>query len=264
MGWRGLWRLRCFDGSGALSSDERRQTADTSELVDTTDAGPDELEAARTRFFYVVARTRMDLFLTIQRQFRDDRTVHVMLERREHDRRGQPGPVDFPDRRRQPDRRRPKDYWEDTAHHPAVLVPLARLREEGGDSGFLPSADVTEQDRKPTMEHGLIDEARVIAWVQEGRYVIQHFVPLVLAERDTLRSQLQDAIRRCKDLQEENDGLRAEVARATASRRQLEQGHADIVDSVGQFLTQMTHVLEPMRDMAEKLDQVRHRRDGAT
>lgn len=114
------------------------------------------------------------------------------------------------------------------------------------------------------MERVLVDEARVLAWVQEGRYVIQHVLPLVLGERDTLRSQLQDAIQRCKDLQEENDGLRAEVARATASHRQLEQGHADIVDSVGQLLTQLTHVLEPMRDMAEKLDQARHRRDGAT
>lgn len=114
------------------------------------------------------------------------------------------------------------------------------------------------------MERVLVDEARVLAWIQEGRHVIQYFLPLVLGERDTLRGQLQDAIQRCKDLQEENDGLRAEVARATASHRELEQGHADIVDSVGQFLMQVTHVLGPMRDLTEKLDQARRRRDGAT
>jgi uncharacterized coiled-coil DUF342 family protein len=151
------------------------------------------------------------------------------------------------------------DYWENTAHHPAVLVSLSRLRKGGSDSGSLPSAEVPEQNKELTMERVFVDEARVLAWVQEGQYVIQH----VLGERDALRSQLQDAIQRCKELQEENDGLRAEVARATASHRQLEQGHADIVDSVGQFLTQFTHVLEPMRDMAEKLDQSRHGRDRA-
>ena len=58
---------------------------------------------------------------------------------------------------------------------------------------------------------------------------------------------------------EENDGLRAEVARASAALRQLEQGHADVVDSVGLFLTQLTHVLEPMRDLVEKLGQASRR-----
>jgi hypothetical protein len=250
-----------FDGSGTPPSAGR--IADIPESVDVTDAGLDEHEAAQTRFFFVVARTRMDLFLTIQRQFRDDRTVYVMLDRREHNRRGKPGPVDFPDRRRQEDRRRPMDYWEDTAHHPAVLVPLSQLREDWSNSGSPPAAEVAEQDKEPTMERVLVDEARVLAWVQEGRYVIEHFLPLVLGERDALRSQLQDVIQRCKDLQEENDGLRADAARATASHQQLEQGHADIVNSVGQFLTQLTHVLEPMRDMAEKLGQAQRRRDGA-
>jgi hypothetical protein len=61
------------------------------------------------------------------------------------------------------------DYWEDTAHHPAVLVPLSPLRGDGSDSGSLPSAEVPEQDKEPTMERVLFDEARVLAWVQEGR-----------------------------------------------------------------------------------------------
>ena len=113
------------------------------------------------------------------------------------------------------------------------------------------------------MEHVLIDEARVRAWVQEGQQVLQHVLPAALGERDALRSQLQDAARRCKELQEENERLRAELARAAAGHRQLEQGHAEIVDSVSQFLTQLTHVLEPMRGLAERLSQARQRRDEA-
>jgi hypothetical protein len=43
------------------------------------------------------------------------------------------------------------------------------------------------------------------------------------------------------------------VAQATAAQRQLEQGQAEIAGSVGQFVTQMTQALEPMRTLGEKL-----------
>jgi hypothetical protein len=252
MGWRHLWRTS--------ASAEQQRTTEAPESVEAADAGPDDPNAAPTRFFFVVARQRIDLFLTMQRQFRGDRTVYVMLDRREHNRRGKSGPIAFPDRRRHADRRRPTDYWEDTAHHPAVLIPLSRLRETGSDSGSLPPAEISAQDREPATAGVRVDEARLLAWVQEGRYVVQHVLPLVFGERDTLKSQLRDASERCKDLQEENDGLRAEVARITTSFRQLEQAHDDIVDSVGQFLTRLTHALEPMRDIVEKVDQARLRR----
>jgi uncharacterized coiled-coil DUF342 family protein len=59
-------------------------------------------------------------------------------------------------------------------------------------------------------------------------------VPAAFTERDTLRSQLQEVTRRCQELQAENDGLRAEVARV---------------------LTQLTQVLEPLRALSDKLGQ---------
>lgn len=265
MDWREVWRVRLSSGIDVPPPGELPLPADVpAESVDRADPGPTAGEPVRTRFFFVVARARLDLFLTIRRQFRDDRTVYVMLDRREQERRSRAGPLDFPDRRRQPDRRRPRDYWEDTAQHPAVLIPVARHRD-GSDSAPLPAAEGPKQgtDKEPTMEHVLVDEARVRAWVQEGQQVLQHVLPAALGERDALRSQLQDAVRRCKELQEENDGLRVELARAAAGHRQLEQGHVEIVDSVSQFLTQLTHVLEPMRGLAEKLGQARQRRDGA-
>jgi hypothetical protein len=266
MDWREVWRLRLSSGIGVPTPGEPPLAADgPAESIDRVDPGAAAGEPVRARFFFVVARMRLDLFLTIRRQFRDDRTVYVMLDRREQERRSKAGPVDFPDRRRQPDRRRPRDYWEDTAQHPAVLIPVTRLRQDGSDSAPLPAAEVPQQDtdKEPTMEHVLVDEARVRAWVQEGQQVLQHVLPAALGEREALRSQLQDAARRCKELQEENDGLRAELAQAAAGHRQLEQGHVEIVDSVSQFLTQLTHVLEPMRGLAEKLGQARQRRDGA-
>lgn len=99
------------------------------------------------------------------------------------------------------------------------------------------------------MERALVDEARVLAWLLEGRYVLHHVLPAILAEHDALVTQLHDAIRRGRALQEENDGLRAE--------------RAAVVESMGLFLTQLAHVLEPMRDLAEKLGQPSQRRHGA-
>jgi len=220
-------------------------------------------EPLRSRFLFVVARKRLDLFLTIRRRFLDDRTVHVLLDRREQDRRGQAGPLEGPDRRCLTDRRRPRDYWEDIAHHPAVLIPLSPRRGETGVVGPPRSAQTSEQNEEPSMEPVLGDETRVLAWIQESQHVLHQVLPAVLAERDALERRLQETVRRCEALQEENDELRADVARVTAGHRQLEQGHADIRDSVGQLLTQMTHMLEPMRDLAEKLARASHHRDGA-
>jgi hypothetical protein len=230
--------------------------------VDTAAAGSEGYNAVRPRFFFVVARTRLDLFVAIRRQFRDDRTVYVLLDRREQDRRFKPNLVGVPERRSS-DRRRPKDYWEDPAHHSAVLIPLSLPRPATSDIGFSRSAEAPEQDKEPTMERVLVDEARVLAWVQEGQHVLHHVLPAILAEHDALETRLHDATRRCRALQEENDGLRADVTRATAVHRQLEQGHADVVDSAGLLLTQLTHALEPMRNLAEKLGQAGHRGDGA-
>ena len=109
------------------------------------------------------------------------------------------------------------------------------------------------------MDRVLVDEARMLAWVQEG----QHVLPAVLGERDTLRNLLDEATRRCKDLEQENDGLRAEVVRMSVAYRQVEQGQAGIADSVEQFLAQMRNVLEPMRSLAERVRQTSPRRDGA-
>ena len=223
------------------------------EPVDLTDLGDGAPDPVRVRFFFVVARTRLDLFLTIRRRFRDDRTVYVMLDRREQSRRSRTISAYVPERRRRVDRRQPRDYWEDLAHHPAVLIPLSSRPEDGRPIPTSPGIEATEPDKEATMEPVLFEEARLLAWVQESQHVIQHVLPAVLDERDGLRSQLQDAHRRCRALEEENDRLRADIARASTAHRQLEQGQAEIGESMDQVLSQMSHVLGPMRELAERL-----------
>ena len=103
------------------------------------------------------------------------------------------------------------------------------------------------------MEPSGVNAARVLEWIREGRELLERVLPAVLDEREALQRERDDAIRRSQELQTENEALRAEVAQATAALRQLEQGQAEIAGSVGQFVTQMTRALEPMRMLGEKL-----------
>jgi hypothetical protein len=234
----------------SMSTDEATQASVTAPAAASAPAGDGPV-----RFLFVIARTRLDLFLTIRRRFLDDPAVHVLLDRRTQRRRSKEEPVGLHDRRRQPDRRLPRDYWEDPAHHPAVLIPLSRPRTDSSDGDARPSGGA--HDKEPTMESPPADDARVLAWVQEGQHILQHVLPLVVEGRAVLKRQLEEATRRCQDLQQENDTLRAELARLALAHRQLERGRAEIVDGVDQLLAQMTQVLEPMRELADRLGQAR-------
>ena len=219
---------------------------------ETVDVSLEPPDAVKPRFFYVVARTHQGLFESIRRRFMDDPTVYVLLDRRKQDRRTRSSPLHVSDRRRLADRRRPTDYWENTAYHPAVLISLPV-----GEPGVRGITFITapEQDKESTMEPVPVDEARLLAWVQQGQKILDEFLPVLLDERNALKTRLDDAVRRCNALEAENTAMRAEVARATAGYRQLAEGHADLVGSVGQLLTQMTSVLEPMRIISEKIAQ---------
>jgi hypothetical protein len=222
---------------------------------DTVDVSLEPAEPVKPRFFYVVARTHQGLFESIRRRFMDDPTVYVLLDRRKQDRRTKSSPLHVSDRRRLADRRRPTDYWENTAYHPAVLISLPV--GEPGVRGIHGLTFITapEQDKESTMEPVPVNEARLRAWVQQGQKILDEFLPVLLDERNAFKTRLDDAVRRCNALEAENTAMRAEVARATAGYRQLAEGHADLVGSVGQLLTQMTSVLEPMRIISEKIAQ---------
>jgi hypothetical protein len=250
------WRWPARAAATPLRSPWHPAALDATEPV--ADPTPEGEPTAPPRFLYVIAPARLDLFLKMRRRFLDDDTVHVLLDRRTHDRRVKAGAAPGPERRRQADRRRPTDYWESTAHHPAVLIPLARRSgaEETDRSGSL------DPDKESTMDAVRVDAARVLVWAQEGRQILDDVLPGVLEERDALRRERDEAVRRCRELQAENDALRAEVDRVTAAHRQLEHEQAEIAGNMGQCLTQIIHVLEPMRSLADKLGQGGYGRTG--
>jgi hypothetical protein len=224
-------------------------------MVPGESSDPDSVPE-RSRFLFVVARTRPDLLPTLRRQFQDDRRVEVMLDRREHERRSQPGGNGVTERRRPGDRRRPRDYWEDTTHHPAVLIPVTTASAMS-DLETTPAAPPREPVPEPPMERLLVDDTRLRAWVEESQRAFQQLLPALLDQRAALVSQLHEATRRADQLQRDNDALRAEIARTTAAHHQLTVGHADVVDSVSLFLGQLIEVLEPVRVLAEKQNRER-------
>jgi hypothetical protein len=255
----GRWRRRTRDV--AVQSRPASHFVAVDAADSTSRSHLPEPETGSPRFLYVVARSCPDLYLKMRRRFLDDDTIQVLLDRRTQDRRVKTGPVPVPERRRA-DRRHPTDYWESTAHHPAVLIPLRRRPDTDDIEPATTARPHPDPDKESTMEPAGVNAARVLAWIGEGRDILDHVLPAILDERDALQRELQEVVRRCHDLQAENEALRGEVARASAAHRQLEQGQAEIVGSVGEFVTQLTHVLEPMRTLTEKLGQSGYGRTG--
>jgi CheY-like chemotaxis protein len=222
----------------------RQQSSDIDEPVVPEADGP------RVRYLHIVARARLDLLLTLRRQFQDDSSVHVMLDRREGDRRRQSRPVVFADRRQSTDRRRPREYGEDIAYHPAVIIPLGTVRHPQ-QAAAPPVGATAAQERPDPTDPGLTRE-RLLAWMGETRHLVQRVVPAIVQERDAARARLEQATRRCRDLQAESDALRVEVARLTGFNRQLEREHADVARRLGRFLTEVGGALEPLRELQHR------------
>ena len=222
----------------------RRQASDVEQ--------PDGPETARprVRYLHIVARARLDLLLTLRRRFRDDASVHVMLDRREGDRRRQSRPVAFADRRQSRDRRRPREYWEDIAYHPAVIIPLDPVRHQE-HAATPPVRETATEEPAHSTDPGLTPE-RLLGWIEETRHIVERVVPAMAQECDAAHARLEQATRRCRDLQAESDALRAEVARLTAANRQLEREHADVTRRLGRFLTDVGGALEPLRELQRR------------
>jgi hypothetical protein len=152
-----------------------------------------------------------------------------MLDRRERDRRRQQRPSAFADRRQTPDRRQPREYWEDIAHHSAVIIPLRPARER--DDTPPAEAPAPEQDAVAGTHEEILTPERLLAWLEESRHVVERILPSIVAERDALR---------------------AELAGLSAAHRGLEQEHAEITRRLNLFLAQIGGALEPLRELDQR------------
>ncbi len=205
-----------------------------------------------TRYLMIVARGQLEKLYQVRALFSDEPAVHVMVDRRRGERRRGRGRVAV--ERRRGERRQARDYWEDPNVHSVVLVPVRRWAEVGA-AALGPGRTTTRTTEADGMDTRLEGEARerVLGWIQDGQQVLGRIIPGLFEENETLRKRLGDADREAERLRGDNDRLRQELVELK-DRHQVATAHqTEIVDSVGKFVSSMSQILEPMRDLADKL-----------
>jgi hypothetical protein len=205
---------------------------------------------AAARYLLVVSRAAGPRLAQLRDWFRSDPAVHVMLDRRHGERRRARRPV--PAERRRGERRRPADFWQDLRFHPVVLVPLSR---PGRATPAAAAEEPPESKESEMMDTTMANEARqrVLNWAQEAQHILGRVIPTVFEEHEALRRRVEDAERDCERLRAENGLLRDQLNELRAKHQAVLAGQADIVQSVGKFMTNMSQILEPMRELAEKM-----------
>jgi hypothetical protein len=203
------------------------------------------------RYLLVVSRDAGPRLAWLRDWFRSDPAVHVMLDRRRGERRREQRPV--PVERRRGERRRSADFWQDVRFHPVVLVPLSR--SAGPARTAAPPERPPESKESDMMDTTMANEARqrVLNWAQEAQHILGRVIPSVFDEHEALRRRVEDAERDCERLRAENGLLRDQLNELRAKHQAVLAGQTEIVQSVGKFMTNMTQILEPMRELAEKM-----------
>lgn len=216
------------------------------------DLAPDVPPPAEARYLMIVARGHVQRFHQVRVLFREEPTVHVMLDRRQGERRRAGGPAAV--ERRRSDRRQTHDYWEDPNIHSVVLVPVWRRAADGVAAPETGRA-TTHTTEADTMDPTLAAEARerVLGWIQEGQQILGRIIPGLFEENEALRKRLVDADREADRLRGDNERLREQLAEARDKQQVAVARQTEIVDSIGKFVGSMSQMLEPMRELADKL-----------
>jgi hypothetical protein len=217
----------------------------------TPDPGPPAAVPPGARYLLVVSRAAGPRLAQVRDWFGADPAVHVILDRRRAERRRVQRPVAV--ERRRGERRRPADFWQDIRFHPVVLVPLAR--GEGAGPAPPGGSEPVESKESEMMDATMANEARqrVLTWAQEAQHILGRVIPSVFEEHEALRRRVEDAERDCERLRAENNLLRDQLNELRAKHQAVLAGQAEIVQSVGKFMSNMSQILEPMRELAEKV-----------
>ena len=202
---------------------------------------PTPRAVAGARYLLIVSREAAHDLPRLERRYARDPRVVVMRDRRQGDRRSATTEPEV--ERRQTTRRRTLDYWEDLRFHPVVLVPIPQSQSPM-EADIMDATSVTDARQ------------RVLDWAQEAQHIVGRVIPTIFEEHESLRRRVDEADRERERLARENASLREQLAEARAKHEALVGGQAEIVQSVGKFVSHMSQVLEPMRELADKLQQM--------
>jgi len=208
-------------------------------------AAPEPARPPTVRYLVIVSARAAHQLPQVRALFRADPDVHVLLDRRRGERRR--SPVIPRIERRRAERRQPPDYWQDPKYHPVVLVPIGAARA-AAEARRAPAQRTTEavMSQSPTTTEGW---ERLRSWADEGVQILGRALPALLAERDALRRRNDETER----LRAENERLHAELADLSRRHQATLAAQAEIVRGLGAFMASLTQVVEPMRDLAERI-----------
>jgi hypothetical protein len=180
-------------------------------------------------YLIIVARRRPDLLPVVQRHFRRDPGVEVILDRRRELREdsADDGPV-APGRRRY-------DYWADVRFHDVVLAvradrPRDVPRREAGEDVMVPSED----------------EERLRRWIDEGQFILGHVIPGALQAWERQRSRAEAA-------EEESRKLGDEVGRLREDVESMRREWAEVRLGLQTILGHLAQAMAPLAEVAERL-----------
>ncbi|MGH7323571.1 MAG: hypothetical protein ACREJ9_02860 [Candidatus Rokuibacteriota bacterium] len=193
----------------------------------------------RVRFLVVVARHAADLLTQVSEQFLDDPRVQVLLDRRRGDRR-KARALHQPDRR-QRDRRRAVDYWEDTRHHSVVIVPTWKMSEAKCSTppSQPPIDEVSAMESTDTVTQAW---RNVEAWVRDSQQMLTRVIPGMVQECDELRRRAGAADDHVARLQRELEDLQREVARLGTETDRLVADRSALSDTVQRSVNEIARL----------------------
>lgn len=195
-----------------------------------------EAREPRVRFLVIVARQAADLLTQVSEQFLDDPRVQVLLDRRRGDRR-KARALHQPDRR-QRDRRRAVDYWEDTRHHSVVIVPTWRMSEATCVTPS-PIDEVSAMESTNTLTQAW---RNVEAWVRDSQHMLTRVIPTMVQECDELRRRASAADENVARLERELEDLQREVARLGGETERLVAERVALSDTVQRSVTEIARL----------------------
>jgi hypothetical protein len=200
------------------------------------------------RYLLIVAAEAAHQLPHVRQMFRSDPDVHVILDRRRGERRRAGGAASV--ERRGRERRAPSDYWQDPRFHPVVLVPV------GGHAVAAPQPAAPDHlTEVPMIDDTIESRQRVLTWVREGQEILGRTLPALLEQHEGLRRRAGEAEAERDRLHAENQQLRGELGELRGRHQTVLAAQTDIVQSLGKFMGHMMQVLEPMKELADRLNQ---------
>jgi hypothetical protein len=187
------------------------------------------------RYLIVVPASERALYAYLERRFRDDREVEVVLDdRRTASRPGGP----------------------EATRVTTVLGGVVVVRRGRAAPATIERGDVTAHSgRGAAMDSAdvLDDRQRVDRWLEESQYLLGRIIPGYLDDRERLRHRLAAAEQEGERMRQEIDDLRKELAGLQGELQFHRSEQNAAADAFAAVLSQLTDLQKPLAEVHRRL-----------